>query len=94
MEQFLAVLAVLGLLGGCLWLLRKKGLANFHAGVRPHGERRLQVLERLPLSASHSLHLVRFAGRVLLVGISPGGCQLLDRADAAAIEQTADEGRR
>jgi flagellar biogenesis protein FliO len=36
-------------------------------------------MERLALTPNHSLHLVTIDDRTVLVGVSPGGCQLLDR---------------
>ena len=78
-QQILAVLFVLGLLGGTLFWLRSKGLARFAAtGLRRSSGRRMQSLERLPLTAQHSLHLVSVSGRVLLIAVSPGGCTVLD----------------
>src|SRR5262245_19430131 len=38
----------------------------------------MQSLERISLTPQHSLHLVRVAGRVLLVAVSPGGCSVLE----------------
>ena len=38
----------------------------------------MQVIERLPLTANHSLHLVRVHDRVILIGVSPSGCTQLD----------------
>jgi len=35
------------------------------------------VVDRKPLTASHSLHLVRVQDLLILVGISPGSCQAL-----------------
>ena len=40
--------------------------------------RQMQSIERLTLTAQHSLHLVSFAGRTLLIAVSPAGCSLLD----------------
>jgi flagellar biogenesis protein FliO len=77
-QKMLAMSLVLGLLGGGLWWLRRKGLAQFsHPGFRKC-ERKMQVVEKLPLSPGHSLHLVRVGGRTLLVASSPGGCALLE----------------
>jgi flagellar biogenesis protein FliO len=81
LQQALSVLLVLGLLGGTLFWLRRKGLARF--GVRGMGrasDRQMQCLERLPLTPQHSLHLVRVAGKVLLIAVSPGGCSVLEGA--------------
>ena len=44
----------------------------------PRKPRRMQVLERLPLTPQHSLHLVRIDGRTLVVSSGPGGCTVLE----------------
>ena len=79
LEQALTVFFVLVLFGGTLFWLRRKGLARFATGgmVR-RANRRMQSLERLPLTPQHSLHLVRVAGKVLLIAVSPGGCSILE----------------
>ena len=70
-RQVLAVSGVLLLLGAALWWLRRKGLAQYgtrsSTGAR---KRTLESVERLALGPQHSLHLVRLAGRGLLVGAS------------------------
>lgn len=78
-EQLLAVIAVLGLLCGSLWLLKRKGYVrtSLRRSARP-GQPRLEVIDRLALTPQHSLHLVRLADRTLLVGLSPQGCNLLE----------------
>ena len=89
-RQILAVSGVLALLGASLWWLRSRGLAQY--GIcRPSGSRQraLEAMERLPLGPQHSLHLVRLAGRGLLVGVSPAGCTLLGSYDLAALEAPA-----
>jgi flagellar biogenesis protein FliO len=61
-------------------------------GIKGIGEtnvRQLQSIERLPLTAQHSLHLIRVAGRVMLVAVSPGGCSVLD---GAAWDSKHDQG--
>jgi len=95
----LAVLLVLALLFGLLWLARRKGLAVFAmrwggAGVdRPTP--RMHVLERVPLSGQHSLHLVACAGRLLVVAVSPSGCSTLaDYAEPSADARSAAGGLR
>ena len=77
-QQILAVLFVLGLLGGTLVWLRSKGMVTFTGGARRSATRKMQSIERLPLTAQHSLHLVSVQGRVLLIAVSPGGCTVLD----------------
>ena len=77
LQQMTAVVAVLALLGGSLWLLRRRGLANWPVGRRA-GSRRMECLERLPLSPQHTLHLVRMGDRDLLLAASPSGCSLVE----------------
>jgi len=75
----LGVFAVMALLTGSLWWLRRHGMARFANGLAIRRKRRnLEVLERLPLAPHHSLHLVRHGNRSLLIGISPSGCSLLE----------------
>jgi len=78
-QQTLVVVFVLGLLGATLYWLRGQGVARFNGkGVARGAARRMQTIERLPLSPQHSLHLVNVGGRTLLIAVSPGGCSLLD----------------
>jgi flagellar biosynthetic protein FliO len=78
-EQIGMVLLVFGLLGGLLWFTKKRGLAAFSLGARRSGNgRRLEVLERVPLTAQHSLHLVRVSDRTVLIATAPSSCTLLD----------------
>lgn len=89
-QQLIAVVAVLAALGGALFLLRSKGIVQF--GMKSAGGnnvRRLQSIERLPLTAQHSLHLVRVAGRVMLIAVSPQGCSILE---GKGWDSTQDEG--
>jgi flagellar biogenesis protein FliO len=88
-RQVMAVSGVLLLLGAALWWLRHKGLAQY--GVRPltgARKRTLESVERLTLGPQHSLHLVRLAGRALLVATSPTGCAVLDSFEWAPLEST------
>ena len=83
-QQLLMVLIVLGLLCGALWALKRKGWVR--TGLRrkrEEGTPRLEVIDRLPLTQHHSLHLVRLADRTLLIGLSPNGCNLLESAQIA-----------
>lgn len=80
-EQIAMVLAVFALLGGLLWLLKKRGIASLPLRSRRSGStRRLEVLERMPLTPQHTLHLVRVSGKVVLIGTAPSNCTLLDPA--------------
>lgn len=91
-EQLLAVVAVLGLLCGALWLLKRKGYVrtSLRRPARP-GQPRLEVIDRLALTPQHSLHLVRLADRTLLVGLSPQGCNLLESGPAASLRASGIE---
>jgi len=78
-QQALSVVLVLGLLGGGLWWLRRRGMAQFAFKTPGGGRRRtIQVIERTALTPQHSLHLVRVAGRTMLIAASPSGCSILE----------------
>ena len=82
-EQITMVFVVFAVLGSLLWVLRKKGVASFRFGRKSSGNgKQLEVIERLPLTASHSVHLIRVGNRTLLVGVAPGGCTLLERSES------------
>ena len=77
------VLIVLGMLGAVVMLGKQRGLNPFGLSAGSSGRiKRMQVVERLPLTAHHSLHLVAVDGQTVLVAVSPGGCQLLARNSA------------
>jgi hypothetical protein len=81
-QQFVAVFFVLGGLLATLMWLRRRGFAaggGVLGRLKPSsGERRLQAVERLPLTATHTLHLVRIADREILIATSPAGCQVVE----------------
>lgn len=79
-QQATAVLVVLGLLGVTLYALRVKGLPIVTRRGAAGGQRRLESIDRLPLTPQHSLHLVRVEGRTVLIAVSPGGCSMVERA--------------
>lgn len=84
LEQITMIFVVFALLGGMLWVLRRKGVATLRFNRRGSGGgRQLELIERLPLTPTHSIHLVRFDGRTLLIGVAPGGCTVLERSEAA-----------
>jgi len=90
-QQATVVVGILAALGIALYVLRSRGIVRFGVkGIGAPKARRLQSLERLPLTAQHSLHLVSVAGRVVLIAVSPGGCSLLD---GGGWESTREEGR-
>jgi flagellar biosynthetic protein FliO len=79
LQQLLAIFLVLALLVTTLWLLRRKGLASVNLSLpkRSAGPKEMELIERLTLTAHHSLHLVRVKDRVILIGLSPSGCNTL-----------------
>ena len=87
-RQVLAVSVVLSLLAASLWWLRRKGLVRRNSGRK----RTLQGVERLALGPQHSLHLVRLAGRGLLVGTSQAGCTVLESFEWASLESRLPSG--
>ena len=91
LQQFLAVFLVLALLMAALWLLRRKGFASVRLPLRRSSgaARKMQVVERVTLSAQHSLHLVSLGGRLIVVGVSPAGCNRIAVLPANAIEEVA-----
>lgn len=84
-RQISAVMLVFALLGAALWTLRHKGSLRFPGRPRTAGRgRSLESVERLALTPTHSLHLVRINGHELVVATHPQGCELLaDKAQGA-----------
>jgi flagellar biosynthetic protein FliO len=78
MGQLAVVLSVLGLLGGTLWWLRRRGFATPVMARGGPGVRRLETVARLPLGPQQTLHLVRFGDKAWLVAAGSGGCTLLE----------------
>ncbi len=77
-QPLAAVVLVMALLGGLLFMLKRRGVASFHLPGPIPSPRRLQVLERVPLTAQHALHLVKAEDRILLIATSPDACQILE----------------
>jgi flagellar biogenesis protein FliO len=92
-EQITMVLVVFALLGGMLWLLKKRGMAGLPLGSlgmgrrRSGSDKRMEVLERVPLTPQHAIHLVRVSGKVVLIGTAPSSCTILD----ASIPESAGQ---
>ena len=68
-----------------LYVLSRKGVVRFTMlGKFTSDTRRLQAIERLTLTAQHSLHLVKVSDRELLILVSPTGCSIVDSYPPAA----------
>ena len=85
-RQLLGIGCVLALLFALVWLQRKKGGLAFSSRARS-GNKALQLIERLPLTPRHSVHLLRAGDRILLVGVHDSGFTLLseDRNPGSAM---------
>jgi len=77
-RQFVGVLLVLGILVTVLYLLKQRGIVRFKS-VRGLGasDRLVKVVERIPLTSQHTVHLVQIGERRVLIASSPGSCQLI-----------------
>jgi flagellar biosynthetic protein FliO len=85
LQQLLAVALVLGALATLLWALKRKGWVRPRISSSRDAQTQLEVISRLALTPQHSVHLIRLADRVLLVGLSPSGCNVLESGPAASI---------
>jgi len=74
--QTTAVIAVLGCLAGFAWIVRRGGFTV------PPSKSSLAAAGRMQLTPQHSLHIIQFANRRLLVATYPSGCTVIDSAPA------------
>ena len=89
-RQMAAAGAVLAGFAAVLWLLRRGGMVRVRGLVKLAPSRRkaprsLETIERLPLTAQHTLHLVRLGERALLLAATPAGCTLVQTVDCREI---------
>lgn len=93
LQQVVAIFLMLGLLVSTLALLRRRGLGQFPSGLRTGAgkSRQMQVIERMPLSPQHSLHLVSVRNSVFLIGVSPGACQKLGEFSSSGLANDIEE---
>jgi len=78
-EQIAMVLVVFALLGGLLWFAKRRGMASLPLGRRRGSDARLlEVLDRVPLTPQHALHVVRVSDRIVLIATAPSACSVLD----------------
>jgi flagellar biosynthetic protein FliO len=88
-DQVAAVLAVLLVMAGVAWFLRRRGLLQL-ATPRESTRKRLESLERLQLAPQHTLHLVRVGNRALLLSATSSSCTLLDSFEARVLERAGE----
>jgi flagellar protein FliO/FliZ len=84
LRAILALVLVLGLIGGAAWAARRFGPALLFAAAKPKGERSLGVIETLSLDARHRLVLVRRDDRRHLLLIGPGQSLVVEESIAEA----------
>ena len=79
-QQSAAITFVLLLLWIALWWLKRKGAVT--GRLRLHdAKREMELVQRLPLTPHHSLHLIRMKERSLLVAVHPGGLSVICETD-------------
>ena len=91
-EQILAAVLVIALLLATIWVLRRKGLAATNPlWLRAGRPRTMQVVDRLQLTAHHSLHLVKLADELVLIGVSPSSCGRIKSVKASVLQTEATD---
>lgn len=96
LRTFGALAVVLGILVGALWLVRRYDLRLPGAGGAQGRQRRVQLIERIPLDQKRYLLLVRRDDREHLLLVRPNGVLVLEhgipvRRAAPAHPKTADD---
>ncbi|HVW85389.1 MAG TPA: flagellar biosynthetic protein FliO [Bryobacteraceae bacterium] len=76
LQPLAAVVAVLALLGGVLFVLRRR-----FPKLSPGDVGSMELVERLPLGPQHALHLVRVGERRIVVATAPSSCQFLGEVE-------------
>jgi len=78
LRQVFSVALVFALLGCAFIALKRGSLGRVRFTPRHSGGiRQLESVDRLALTPQHALHLVRVAGRDVLIATHPQGCALL-----------------
>lgn len=88
LRALVSIALVVGLAVALRWWASRVRLPR-GAGRRRGAPRRLEALDRLALTAQHTLHLVRVGDRALLIGVHPAGCSLLESLPAAPLAAPA-----
>lgn len=91
MARLVAAFAlIIGLLGGAVWLFRRRGMLRVPGSASP--TRRMHVVERQSISRSASVAVVRVGSSSYLIGATDTQVSLL--ADVSATIREADEADR
>ncbi|HEY3744398.1 MAG TPA: flagellar biosynthetic protein FliO [Bryobacteraceae bacterium] len=77
-QELIAIAIVLGLLWITLKVAHRRGRLRLHLPLRTSAEKNLELIDRLALTAQHSIHSIRFGERVLLIATYPGGVEWLN----------------
>ena len=78
LRMFGGLITVLGLLAGALWVVRRYDIKLPGQFLTGSGEKRLALVERLPIDGRRSVALIRRDDREHLVLIAPEGLLMLD----------------
>jgi len=78
-QAVLALLIVIGLIAGLAWVLRRTGGLAFAGGGLRSADRRLKVVETLPLGARHRAVLIRRDDVEHLVVLGQSGEVVVER---------------
>lgn len=82
-EQFAGVVLFIGMLLAVLWAVRgRKPFLAMRFGLETGAPKTMALLERLPLTQHHTLHLVSVGDRQILLLTSAASSQVLDLAAA------------
>jgi flagellar biogenesis protein FliO len=81
-EQILAIAVVFGLLAAALWAAGRRGDLPFRLSRSQNAPPAVRVIQRLPLTPQHCLHVVKSQGAILLVGTHPAGIVFAPQADS------------
>ena len=99
-RQILSLMVVFSLLGLTVWKLGRRRQtfsgqtlwSKIFARKARASERVLESVERLVLTPQHTLHVLRFHGRQMLLATHPQGCALLEGAPERLALDTASRG--
>lgn len=91
-QALAALAAVLGLIAAIAWGAKRYGVAGIAAGARLGGrERRLRIVEILPLDARRRLVLIRRDGVEHLILTGPGSDLVIETGTPAPAEPVGSE---